>query len=484
MAASTRLEMKDFKTSLKKSCGKLLARFLTSTCEECGKERFFSAIDYYSSKKTDCIQCQVTSYLMWPIIHIFFKRLLISKEATKQILDDQLLRRTMMNLIKGIAYFGVKIPQPTHVPVVIVWNITNRCNLNCLHCHQSSTLSPSERELTTHEALQIVDKLSDAGLSILTFSGGEPLVRNDIYDLIKRATENGIYCTVASNGILMKQGTVEKLSKVGIKRVEIGLDGAKEETHDFLRNKRGSFKATVKGIQNCVKYGDFEEIAITSTLYKSNVNEIPKIVDFAESLGATRFYLNRLIPAGRGVNITHLDVSSEEKKSILNYLYNRFQTSVVNGEGIQCYARGMTYLSKVGYELSDGKIFHVSEAFSGYDTMFKKKYDGELSKFVRRFAKGFSGCSAGLTYCGLSEQGDILPCVPAPIKLGNLLEENLENIWSNNEILNNMRDRKNLKGSCGQCNFNGLCGGCRYTAYFMTHDWLGPDLSCPFGSIS
>lgn len=484
MATSTRLEEKDFETSLKKSLGRSLARYFSGKCKECGKERFLSAIDLYIGKKTNCIQCRVTSHLMLPIIKIFFSRLTFSPEKTKQILNDPLLRRTMMNLIKGIAYFGVKIPQPTCAPVVIVWNITNRCNLNCLHCHQSSVISYPERELTTDEAFRIIDRLSDAGLSILTFSGGEPLVRTDIFDVIKRATDNGIYCTIASNGILMKPKIVEKLRQVGVKRVEIGLDGVTAETHDFLRNKQGCFRATVKGIQNCVNYGNFEEIAVTATLYKSNAEEIPQIVDLAESLGATRFYLNRLIPAGRGINITHLDVSHDEKRNILDYLYNRFHTSVVNGCGIQCYARGMTYLSRVGYEQSNGQIFHVSEAFSGYDTMFKKKFDGELSKFVRRFAKGFSGCSAGLTYCGLTAQGDLIPCVPAPIKLGNLLEEDIEDIWANNETLNNMRDRRNLKGSCGKCNYNGLCGGCRYTAYFMTQDWLGPDLSCPFGNIS
>lgn len=484
MATSTRLEKKDFKTSLKKYLGRSLARYLSKKCKECDKERFLSAIDLYIGKKTNCIQCQATSHLILPIIKIFFSRLTFSPEKTKQILNDPLLRKTMMNLIRGIAHFGIKIPQPTCVPVVIVWNITNQCNLNCLHCHQSSTSTLNEKELSTNEALKIIGKLSNNGLSILTFSGGEPLLRTDIFDLIKYATDNGIYCTIASNGIMMNQKIVEKLNKAGIKRVEIGLDGAKDETHDFLRNKKGSFKATVKGIKNSVKYGNFEEIAVTTTLYKSNIQEVPQIVDFAEKLGATRFYLNRLIPAGRGVNITHLDVSHEEKKNILDYLYNRFHESVVNGGGIQCYTRGMTYLSRIGYKKSDGQIFHVSEAFSGYDVMFKKRYGGELSKFVRRYAKGFSGCSAGLTYCGLSAQGDIIPCVPAPIKLGNLLEEDLVDIWAKNDILNNMRDRKHLKGSCGQCNYNGLCGGCRYTAFFTTGDWLGPDTSCPFGNIS
>ena len=318
----------------------------------------------------------------------------------------------------------------------------------------------------------------------MTFSGGEPLVRSDIFDVIKRATDKGFYCTIASNGTLMTPEVVEKLYHSGIRRVEIGLDGVKAETHDFLRNKKGCFKATVEGIKNCVRHGYFDEIAITTTLYQSNVHEIPQIIDFAESVGGTRFYLNRLIPAGRGKEIAHLDVSPEEKKNILQHLHQRFNASVKNGRGIQCYARGMTYLSRVGYEESQGRLFTVSEAFSGYENMFQKKFGVELPKIVRHFAKSFSGCSAGLTYCGLSEQGDILPCVPTPLKIGNLLEQDLNDIWANNEILQRMRDRKHLTGSCGQCAYNGLCGGCRYTAYFLTHDWLGPDPSCPYEPLS
>jgi radical SAM protein with 4Fe4S-binding SPASM domain len=477
---STKLVERDFKVTFKKIFGTKIAKHLGKKCPQCDKEKFLSAIDYYLGKKQTCISCQVTGIITRPVINLFSKKLSFHQETVRKILEDDLLRKTMLNLIKGFAFFGIRIPQPTRVPVVIVWNVTNKCNLHCLHCHQASSSLPQEKELTTNEAFQIIDHLSNTGLSILTFSGGEPLVRKDIYDLIQRATDNGIYCTIASNGIQMKPEVVKKISKSGIRRVEIGLDGTQPGTHDFLRNKKGSYKATVKGIQNCKKNGNFEEIGITTTLYQSNASEIPQIVDLAESLGATRFYLNRLIPAGRGVNITHLDVSDEDKRKILHYLYNRFYNSVINGNGIQCYARGMTYLSYIGYQQSHGQIFHVSEAFSGYDTMFNRKFNGELSKFVRKFAKGFSGCSAGLTYCGLSAQGDILPCVPAHINLGNLLEENLEDIWANDETLKQMRDRKNLKGSCGQCDYNGLCGGCRYTAFFMTNDWLGPDLSCPF----
>ncbi|NWG09531.1 MAG: radical SAM protein [Nitrososphaerales archaeon] len=385
-------------------------------------------------------------------------------------------------MVKGIANFGIRYPQPTGAPITIVWNFTNRCNLNCLHCHQDSSPMSSYPELTTFQAFRVIDNMSDAGVAILTFSGGEPLLRSDLYDVIKRANDSGMLCTIASNGTLITLEVAKKLAKAGIKRVEIGLDGARAETHDFLRNKLGSFEAAIKGIRNCATVG-FNELATTMTLHSNNINELEETMDLAEKLGATRFYLNRLIPAGRGVEACYLDVTPREKIKALEALYKKFYKSVTGGFGIQCYARGMTYYARLGYEHSKGKVFTVSEALSGYERMFQEKFGLEVSKIVRRLATGFGGCSAGLTYAGLTASGDLIPCVPAPsIKLGNLLEQNLEEIWAQNELLNYIRNRKALKGSCKICVYNDLCGGCRYTAYIAHGDWLGPDASCPFGS--
>jgi len=288
-------------------------------------------------------------------------------------------------------------------------------------------------------------------------------------------------CTIASNGTLIAPEVAKKLAKAGIKRVEIGLDGARAETHDFLRNKLGSFEATIQGIMSCAAVG-FDELAITMTLHSKNINELGETLVLAEKLGATRFYLNRLIPAGRGVEALYLDVTPKEKIEALETLYNKFYESVTKGFGMQCYARGMTYYARLGYERSKGKVFTVSEALSGYEKMFQKKFGIEISKIVRKLATGFGGCSAGLTYAGLTASGDLLPCVPASsIKLGNLLEQSLEEIWIHSELLNYIRNRKALKGSCKICAYNDLCGGCRYTAYIVHGDWLGPDASCPFG---
>ena len=224
----------------------------------------------------------------------------------------------------------------------------------------------------------------------------------------------------------------------------------------------------------------FDELAVTMTLHSKNVDELKETMDLAETLGATRFYLNRLIPAGRGIEACYLDVTPQEKIVALEELYRRFYRSITEGFGMQCYARGMTYYSRLGYERSKGRIFTVSEALSGYEKMFQDKFELGVSKIVRNLATGFGGCSVGLTYAGLTASGDLLPCVPAPIKLGNLLEHDLEEIWTKNELLNYVRNRRALKGSCKKCGYNGLCGGCRYTAYITGGDWLGPDASCPF----
>ena len=404
---------------------KNLARHLAGKCEKCGQERLLSVFDAYSERQSShCKTCLLTSAALTPLIRLLFFSFAVDDYAVKQLMKDPLTRKCMLSVIKGVANFGIRYPQPAGAPITIVWNFTNRCNLNCLHCHQDSSPTSSEPELTTSQAFKVIDNMNDAGVAILTFSGGEPLLRKDLHAAVKRATDLGMLCTIASNGTLMTRETSVKLAKAGIRRVEIGLDGATAETHDFLRNKQGSFEATVKGIKNCADLG-FDEIATTMTLHSKNVNELEETMKLAEKLGATRFYLNRLIPAGRGIDAGYLDVTPEEKIKSLETLYQKFRKSVNEGCGMQCYARGMTYYARIGYEHSKGQLFTVSEALSGYEKMFQDKFGLEVSKIVRKLATGFGGCSAGLTYAGLTASGDLLPCVPAPIKLGNLLEQSL-----------------------------------------------------------
>lgn len=460
---------------------KRVARRLVKECNRCGQPRLYSIFDaYITGEKPDCLGCSISYRATRPLIKRMFKKTDITKEAVKKLMADPLIRRSMLNVVRGIGHFGLQLPQPTAVPVVIFWNYTNRCNLNCLQCHQNSG-EVSERELTIEEVFEVIDKLGEAGLSILTFSGGEPLLRSDIYKAIERADDVGLFCTIASNGILMTKSVAQKLKQAAIKRVEIGLDGCNAETHDFLRNTPNAFEATLQGISNCVEVG-FNDVCATMTLHTKNVNELQGTIDLAEKLGVNRFYLNRLIPAGRGRDVIDLDVSRAQKIEALDCIYKKFYNSAVNGEGIQCYSRGMTYYGRLGFERSEGAVFTVSEALSGYSRMWRAKFGTGISGIVRLYAPRFGGCSAGITYAGLTASGDLIPCVPAShTTLGNLLNEELEDLWVNNEVLNHIRRRDELQGACGKCNYDSICGGCRYTAYVVHGDWLAADPSCPFG---
>lgn len=137
----------------------------------------------------------MTSLFLIPFIHLLFLRLNIDSHTVKRLLNDQLIRRCMLSVVKGINYFGLKFPQPAGAPITVVWNFTNRCNLNCLHCHQDSSGRSPYPEMTTAEAFKVIDNMSDAGVAILTFSGGEPLLREDIYGAICSGCRYTAYIT-------------------------------------------------------------------------------------------------------------------------------------------------------------------------------------------------------------------------------------------------------------------------------------------------
>jgi len=464
---------------------KKLSDYLAEKCETCGEERIKSVFKLLvNRKKRLCSSCKITWRIIDAVIQSLSLYLKISKGFLLKLIEKPPYQRAIINLVKGISTFGVMKPQPTNVPVVIVWNFTNKCNLNCLHCHQDSIsyIGQEYNELNTEQGFRVIENMANAGVSVLTFSGGEPLTRSDLFELVQYASSNDLLCTVATNGTLLTHEIADKMITAGVKRIEIGLDGIHPEIHDGFRNTPGAFEKTVEGIKICAENGNFQEIAVTMTLNKLNVNEIPKIIEFAEELGATRFYLNRLIPAGRGARILdQYDVTQQEKFAALKSLYEKLSTSITQGHGIKVYARGMTYYARYSYTRSKGKIFTVGETLSGYDNL--PEFDGsgyELSKIVHRFASGFGGCTAGITYAGLTPQGDLQPCVPTPLTVGNLLEDDLENIWVNSKLLNYIRRRNSLKGHCGDCQFNFLCGGCRFTGFIGSGDWLGPDVSCPY----
>lgn len=386
----------------------------------------------------------------------------VSREDVKKAMKEPIVRRGLVNVLEGIGYYGVRRPQVTAAPFLIVWDFTKQCNLRCKHCYENAGPEPAPDELTTEEAIKAIDEFRDAGVVALAFSGGEPLMRKDFFEVAKYAKENDFYVSVATNGTLITSKMARKL-KDTVDYVEISLDGF-EKTHDEFRGIPGAWKRTVQGIKNCVAEGLDTGVATTVTHY--NLKEIPKLVDFVENeLHAKRFIAFNYVPTRRGKDIVKEDLTPKERKELLELLYSKLVTpscpldtfstapqySVVSAEYVNGPAVATHFTNKQAIEMLRGRT-------------------KSLTEFI-------GGCGAGRLYCGMEPNGDIQPCVFIPIKIGNIREDRLVDIWRNSPVLKLIRDRDAFEG-CGTCEYKNICGGCRARAYGYFGELQGPDPGC------
>lgn len=389
-----------------------------------------------------------------------------SDSSLKENMSNPIIRRGMVNVLEGIARYGARRPFTSVAPFLVVWNYTRFCNLRCEHCYENAGPNVKEDELTTEEAKRIIDKFEDAGVVAIAFSGGEPLLRKDIFEVAGYAKSRGFYTTVATNGTTITQDLAKKMKDI-FGYVEISLDGF-EKAHDKFRGVPGSWRRTCEGIKNCVAEGIDTCVALTATRY--NIHEIPKLFDFAEKeLGVQRVIVFNYVPTGRGKDIVDQDLSPEDRQELLKYLYNRMMN---NNCKLICYSTAPQY-STVSWEFAFG-----SEAPGIISTHFTNRETMEaLQGRTKSLADFLGGCGAGRLYCGLEPNGDITPCVFMPIKLGNLKKDRLRDIWHSSEVLWKLRNRDAFE-SCGECEYKYICGGCRARAYGYYGNVQAPDPGC------
>jgi radical SAM protein with 4Fe4S-binding SPASM domain len=379
-------------------------------------------------------------------------------------LADRYARRAIANLTRSFAYLGIKKPLSLYAPFLVVWDFTHKCNLNCKHCYSNSGVV-SEEELTTKEALGVIDQLTDAGVTALAFSGGEPLSRKDFFTVAQHAVKRGLYVSVATNGTLLTKENVKRLKQTGIHYVEISIDGATAETHDAFRGVPGAFDKAVTGLRNCVEQDLCACIASTAT--KSNLAEFPAIIDLAEEVGAERFTYFNYIPTGRAKAHYDEDLAPEERETLMRYLLNRMskgcKTTILTTApqlarvALQC--QGLEGTGEVTMSMA-----HMQTA--------------RVSRKAVPLADFIGGCGAGRLYCSLSPQGEVHPCVFLPINEGNLKTEKFSDVWLNSKLFNALRNRDNLKGACGKCSYKYTCGGCRARANAYYEDIQASDPGC------
>ncbi|MEM0482261.1 MAG: radical SAM protein [Nitrososphaerota archaeon] len=450
---------------------RFLLRLSFTRCNRCGERPIDILFDEYLSKRrSKCVRCALLVSLLNPLIDLAMRALGVDVESFKRAIMAPHWRKGIIATIKGVAYFGLRKPLVSCGPFFVVWNFTNRCNLRCRHCYQDAG-RPLPDELTTEEALRVVKELSDFDVSSIAFSGGEPLVRRDFFTVVEYARNCGMYVSVATNGVLISREVAKKLSKT-VHYVQVSIDGSTPEFHDAFRGVKGSWNRAVAGINHLVDEGVTVGIAATAT--RGNLGEIFRIVELAERLKADFFICFNFIPTGRGKEILESDLTPAEREELLEGLYRRLVQNMAGKKKLQLYCTSPQF-ARVGLEMQRQMM---REICAGFGPVIPATHYANLPGLTLEMAEFIGGCGAGRVYAALSPEGDVQPCVFMPIKLGNLRRERFEDIWLHSPILNELRDRENLKGGCGACRYKYVCGGCRARAYGYFGDYLMHDPGC------
>lgn len=438
-------------------------------CEKDDSSKLESSLKYYLDKKDDaCYSCKILSKAVGYIVKKGATSFGMTIDELKEAMADEYWIRGLTSVIKGITLFGVNKPFVPGAPFQIVWNITNACNMQCVHCYEGASVKRKD-ELSKDQIFKGIENMGNVGVASIAFSGGEPTIHPNILDFINSATDNGMFPSIATNGYTLRDK--EKANKFvdnGLEFVQISLDGLNPGTHDSFRKVNGAWDRAVESIKNFVDLGIFVEVATTVT--EHNVGEIPEMIDFLRDIGIDWFMLYNFIPTGNGAEILDLDLSPKERENLLVNAYNE------NSDDMQILSTAPQYAT-----VADAITSNNNENDS--DMVPTHFYNPEYSNpMVAQLADFIGGCGAGRFYMNIEPNGDMFPCVFFPhkddVKMGNIITDDFEYLWKNNNILKQLRNKEILKGHCGDCDSRNICGGCRARAYNYFGDILAPDPGC------
>jgi len=337
---------------------------------------------------------------------------------------------------------------------LIAWEFTQRCNLNCLHCRGSATQESSPEELSLEESRSFIDSLGDFQQApIIIFSGGEPLSREDSFEVMEYASYRKLRVVLATNATLVDHDRAKTLKKIGVQRVSISLDGACEDSHDSFRGLPGAYRRAMDGIEE-MKSVELP-FQINTTITRRNLDEIEAIANLAIKLKAQALHIFLLVPTGRGKSLEGDEISAIEYEKVLRWFYEFGQQYP-----IQVKATCAPHYYRIVHQMS-GKL----------PTSYSAR--GGLSAYSR-------GCLGGVGFCFVSYRGDVCPCGYLPLVAGNIREQRLSQIWAEAPLFLDLRDPDKLRGKCGRCEYRWICGGCRARAYQATGDYLAEEPMCAY----
>ncbi len=335
---------------------------------------------------------------------------------------------------------------------LVAWEITRSCNLNCVHCRAAAERGPYPGELSTARCLKLLEEIRQIGSPIVILTGGEPLLRKDVFDLAEYGTKLGLRMVMATNGTLLDSSVIRKMKESGIKRVSISLDGPSGQTHDAFRKVQGSFDAAITGIHLLKDEG--MEYQINTTITRHNAHLAGDILQLAVDLSAAAHHLFLLVPTGRAREMVDQEIEAAEYEKLLHWFYR--MRSKVN---IHLKATCAPHYYRILRQEARIKGEKVTFASYGLDAVTR-------------------GCLGGTAFCFVSHDGIVQPCGYLELECGNVREDTFEEVWQDSEIFRKLRDFSLYKGKCGRCEFIRVCGGCRARAFEATGDFLAEEPLC------
>jgi radical SAM protein with 4Fe4S-binding SPASM domain len=330
---------------------------------------------------------------------------------------------------------------------LVAWEATAACNLACAHCRASAGEGPEAGELETHEVKVLIDDLAGmqrGTLAPLVFiiSGGEPLLRPDVFEVAAYAAGAGLRPVLGTNGTLLSQVAVRRLAQAGVRGVSVSLDGHDAPSHDTFRAVDGAFDAAVRGLQEARREG--LPVRVSTTVTRRNMDLLPDILSLAAGLGAATWDLFMLVPTGRGVSEAPL--TAEEYEKVLTWVAD------------------ISAQAPVPVKVTCGPH---------YARVWRQRRPDR-----RPGAHPPGGCLAGSGFCFVSRTGEVTPCGYLPVAAGNVRDRPFSEIYARSEVLLSLRDPARLGGKCGRCEFRAVCRGCRARALAASGDYLAEEPLC------
>jgi heme b synthase len=346
---------------------------------------------------------------------------------------------------------------------MVAWELTRSCNLFCAHCRSSSTAGAYKDELSTEECFRLIDVIVEIGKPVVILSGGEPLLRRDLFQIAGYAVEKGLRVVMGTNGTLITGDIAAKLKAVPVSRVAVSIDFPTDELQDKFRGQAGAFQAAASGIALLRQAG--VEVQINSTITRLNMKYLNELLDLALKSGAVAFHPFMLVPTGRGKGLETVAMSPEEYEQTLNWVYDRQKEL---GNRIFFKPTDAPHYQRIIRQKA--KASNSQDTLRGGKTATKTR-SGSMNSMTR-------GCLAGISFCFISHRGKVQGCGYLDVEAGNIRDRSFKQIWTESTLFRELRDLSNIKGKCGACEYKYICGGCRARAYESTGDYLETEPYC------